>query len=315
VAALLVVLCLVAMSRTDREGSIGAAGRVALVLIGLAVTWSILDEGSKRHVAAERRALDARIHELQARALTPGSSLACLNATAGETVEAACENALFATPESTAAAVSYASAQLALLSDATDFARRFDRSYVAVSNTLRRTVELDRFGFIGHVLAIRDGCTAVQCGAFSLLADASRVSASLAERTYDFFVVRHAGNWPAGANPPPASPSAVNLRPSSGSPSASALPAKPPGPDVFFPSAASIPPVSIMNAEPPRPPESSSTAQAAKPQPDTTSTGSAAKAQPAQPKRSSSPAPQRAPVDLNAAAARHPAPAAPQPAQ
>ena len=58
--------------------------------------------------------------DLATRALAPGSALACLDTIAGETVENACEKALFASPEATAAAVSYVAAQLSLLAAGSD---------------------------------------------------------------------------------------------------------------------------------------------------------------------------------------------------
>ena len=45
--------------------------------------------------AGERHPLDARAHDLIARAVRPGSAFACLDPIAGETVESACEKALF----------------------------------------------------------------------------------------------------------------------------------------------------------------------------------------------------------------------------
>ena len=65
-------------------------------------------------------------HELTARAIMPGSALACLDAMAGEAVESSCEKALFATPEATAAAVSYVGAQLSLLAAGHAQAHRLD---------------------------------------------------------------------------------------------------------------------------------------------------------------------------------------------
>ena len=49
--------------------------------------------------------LKLRAEELAAHALSPGSSLACLDALAGDSVETACEKALFASPANVAAAV------------------------------------------------------------------------------------------------------------------------------------------------------------------------------------------------------------------
>jgi len=43
---------------------------------------------------------------------------------------------------------------------------------------------------VAHVLAARQGCTSDQCQAFALLNDANRVRSNLAERTYEFYVVR-----------------------------------------------------------------------------------------------------------------------------
>jgi hypothetical protein len=113
-------------------------------------------------------------------------------------------------------------------------------------------LEADRFGVVAHVLATR-GCSADECAAFRLLRDPQRVIANLRQRTFDANVVVHAATWRSenavAASPPETSAPAL----------AAASPASGPGVPVSskydFPSAASIPPVSIMDAEPPRPPE------------------------------------------------------------
>src|SRR5438105_1466422 len=111
-AALACILCLLAYSRAGREGPLGILACIALVLVGGTTAWMLLDGSSRRDLAAERRALDVRALELTARAVAPGSALACLDGGAGEAVEGSCEKALFAMPETTAAAVSYVTAQL-----------------------------------------------------------------------------------------------------------------------------------------------------------------------------------------------------------
>jgi len=309
--------------------------RVALVLAGAGAAWFIVDGWTRRELAAERRMLDARAFELTTRALMPGSALACLDAGAGGMVEASCEKALFATPEATAAAVTYVAAQLALLTDGTAFVRR-DRSYAETLSHLRRAVENDRFGLVAHALAVRDGCTPERCRAFALLDDAGRVRANLADRSYDFYVVRHASGWPPIAKAPgasttspvamvaPRAPAAAPAAAATASGATVALPAsvpaeaanaqasarppaaKPPGPNVFFPSAASIPPVSIMDAEPttPAPPRAAPTAAAA---PAATPTP------PRRPSAAQQPtSPPRRPAESNAAAARPEPPATTQ---
>jgi hypothetical protein len=269
-ALLVIVLCLLAFRRAGPDGMAGGLSRISLILIGVGAAWLLLG----RDVGVERRTLDARASELAARAIVPGSPLACLDGTAGDTVEVSCEKALFATPETTAAAVSYVAAQLVLLADATEFAHR-GGNFEAVLANLRHAAETDRFGIVAHVLSVRDGCVADQCRAFALLRDASRVNSNLNDRTYEVYVVRHSAGWPAAANAPmaaaspPASAPAAASAPGPQGTTGSVAGRTPPG-NLFFPSSASIPPVSIMNAEPSPPaappaPAAAPPEQAAKP--------------------------------------------------
>jgi hypothetical protein len=185
----------------------------------------------------------------------PGSPLACLDAMAGDTVEGTCERTLFATPEAMASAVSYVSLQLRLLADASAFARRGNVAAMEpLLQGLRRALESDRYGLVAHVLATRDGCTAEQCPAMALFSDPRRVYANLRQRAYDFYVTRHSGVWPGSAPGPTAraAPAALPATEPGITPAVSAFAApRPPGPDVFFPTSNSIPPINIMNAEPP----------------------------------------------------------------
>jgi hypothetical protein len=250
----LLLICLILIfGRARHDGPVGLFARLALVLLGAGGAWAVSQIGPDR--AAERNALATRAAELAARGGAPGSPLACLDENGGETVETLCEKALFATPESTAAAVSYAAAQLSLLTDISAYARNGDNSLEPIRANLRRAIERDRFGMVAHLLALREGCTPDQCPAFALLGDSSRVSTNLNERTYDFYVVRHAGGWPAIANPamaaasPPQTVAAPGANPPGVAPTVAA---RTPANGLFFPSASSIPPVNIMNAEAPQ---------------------------------------------------------------
>jgi hypothetical protein len=195
------------------------------------------------------------------RATAPGSALACLDATAGDLVEAACEKALFASPEAAAAAVTYVAAQLSLLVDGSEYERRSGANYERALGTLRHAVEADRFGIVAHVLADRDGCTADLCAAFGLLRDKSQVSENISEHKFESYILHHATEWPqsplspVAANMPPAAPPPVPASPPSSAPPPQANAA--PGKGLFFPSSASIPAVSIMSAEPSGPPPGS----------------------------------------------------------
>src|SRR5262249_7476085 len=92
-AALAALLCLFVFTRSARKGPIGFFARLILIAIVAGATWIGRDFFGSDN-AAERHALDARISELATRALRPGSALACLDATAGETVESSCEKAV-----------------------------------------------------------------------------------------------------------------------------------------------------------------------------------------------------------------------------
>ena len=159
------------------------------------VTWIALDRSAAFDRLAERRALDSRAADLTARAIAPGSPLACLDAISGDVVESACERALFTSPEATAAAVSYISARLDLLAQGVAFAATRDPEYGAAISALRQGLENDRFGFVAQVLSLRDSCTAAQCDTFALFSDTSRVRANLKDRAFDSYVTRYAANW------------------------------------------------------------------------------------------------------------------------
>jgi hypothetical protein len=217
--------------------------------------------------AADRRAIIQRNTELTRGAVTPGSALSCLDAGAGDAVEAACEAKVFADPQSTASAVAFIGARLALLGEAAEA----QPTALKALSASRRAIELDRYGIAAHVLSARDGCTAERCAAFAWLSDASAVKANLKAQAFDQYVSRHASAWiaPAGDVVPAvvsaAPPAPVQSAAVSGSQSSGQV-AHPMSDKYTLPSAASIPPVSIMNAEPPLP-KGAAEAQASQPGP------------------------------------------------
>jgi hypothetical protein len=261
IGAVLVLACALAFVRAGGEGR-SVPALILVLILGLVVVlagWWARDHFARRDLEAEQRALDTRAFELATRAFMPGSALGCLDAIAGETVEGACEKALFASPEATAAAVSYVAAQLSLLASARDLGRPGGTNPATLA--LRRALEADRFGIVAHVLAVRDGCVPDQCSAFAWLQDTSRINVNLAERPFEARVKTYAASWPAvggrgvASTPPSPAPSAAAKVPN----------------NLYFPSATSIPPVNIMTAEPPpaqRPPQDTTgAADAATPTP------------------------------------------------
>ena len=260
-AALLVALVVIAVVRSGAAEFGGLVFRVAVVAIAVVLGWTYVVRTGDRDRADERRALDQRAADLVGRAFAPGSAVACLEATNTETVEGACERAVFASPETVAAASAYMAARLALLADAHEFTSKRDQSYESSIAGLRRTVAADRYGLASQVLATRDGCTADACDAFGLVYDDKRLRANLRDRLFDVTVGRYAVSWPSRTRP----------LASTGAPTAGNTPTGvPAGPNVSFPSSSSIPPVSIMNAEPtpaPAPPPSQAAAPSPPPQP------------------------------------------------
>jgi hypothetical protein len=183
-AAVFVVAILLAVKRAGGVALVTSLFRVGLVATTVVGAWVYVEQrGSKRS------ALDYRKVALIAGSIAPGSALSCLDELAGEAVEAACEKAVFASPEAVASAVKYVAAQFALLKDGT-------------ANTpelapLRTAIELDRFGLVAQMLKESDGCTVERCDALAQLHDSNRVLGNLRERTFEVRVEKYTAIWNA----------------------------------------------------------------------------------------------------------------------
>ena len=262
-AAIVVVVVVVAIFRS--EWSLGKSGVLAVSVLAIGIGAFVLMIRGKS--PPEQTAMSATSAP-EKRPVTAGNNfafqtplpallpaLACLDGIAGESVESACERALFATADSTAAAVSYTAAQITRLSSLGGAAAA-DKIMTPDLKALRRMLERDRYGLAAQVLMTRDGCTSASCPFFGSLTDTVQITGNMNERLYDGLVGRYAPLWnapaptPAAPNPPVAAlgpPSGPQGKPLSGD----------------FPSASSIPPVNIMTPEPeaqgtqsnPRPPE------------------------------------------------------------
>jgi len=228
-------------SRTLQVGLVAVPASLGAVMV-----WAFLDRGDFSNPGAERRVFELRAEELSARALAPGSPLACLDATAGENVEATCEKALFATPASVASASSYVAARLNLLSSMAAYVKRGGADIDDVMAPLRRSLEADRFGFVAHVLTTRDGCTSQSCKALLVLRDASHVRSNLSAQTLDRYLEHYLAVWAAAPDGALAEAAQLSANPAVQSSTSGAHKMV----NIDFPSAASIPAVSIMNPEP-----------------------------------------------------------------
>ncbi|WP_022720807.1 hypothetical protein, partial [Rhodopseudomonas sp. B29] len=235
-AALVALLVVIAFLRARRSFANAALAVIAISSLGFAgyATLRGVPTGTARIAA-----------------VPPASNLpalSCIDDLAGDEVMAACERALFASPETIAAAVSYASARLARLTSSADAATAPELA------SLRRSIERDRYGLHAYALASVDRCQPGDCAAYRALGDHSRLAANMDQHLYELTVARYAPAWTGGAPLPPglpptaAAPSAVPL-PETAAVGPVTMPTGHPN-NIDYPTASSIPAVSIMTPEP-----------------------------------------------------------------
>jgi hypothetical protein len=252
-AAFFAIIVLIALLRAEKSVANGALVVITLLAIGTAGAATM--RGSVP-VAGSGSA------ETQSRPQVSGATLpalSCIDDLAGEAVLTACEKVLFGSAESTAAAVSYAASRITQLTAFGDVAAA-NKNMTPELQALRGAIERDRYGLAAYVLLVRDHCTPAECAAFRSLADHNKIVANMDERVYDGLVSRYAPSW----NAPAVVGAIAGLPPSvpTGRPT-----------NADFPSAASIPPISIMTPEPaatPRPPAAAANAPSPPPRPAAT---------------------------------------------
>jgi hypothetical protein len=247
------IIVLLTLLRAEKTVANGALTVITLLAIAVAVAGA----ATIRSVGPDGRRAFVETASPPMTAALP--ALSCIDDLAGEIVLTACEKSLFGSAESTAAALSYAAAQITRLTSFGDVAAA-DKNLTPELQMLRRAVERDRYGLMANVLLARDHCTPSDCAAFRSLTDRQKIVSNMDERVYDDLVTKYSVSWNA---PGPA----VAL-----SPLAGLAPSMPTGKptNADFPSAASTPPVSIMTPEPgpaPRSPASVATAPAPSPRP------------------------------------------------
>src|SRR5262249_48388027 len=132
-AGFFALVVLVVLLRADKTMANGALSVIALLAIGIASTTTVRGFGTSPVRVADSSP-DHRVAAPQHVAAAP--ALACLDGLAGESVEAACEKAVFGSPDTAAAAVSYAAAQIARV-----IAASTARAPTPEQQLLRRAVE------------------------------------------------------------------------------------------------------------------------------------------------------------------------------
>jgi hypothetical protein len=290
------IIVLITLLRAEKSVANGALTVITLLAIAVAVAATIRGFGPDGQTASgEGRSLQPVSAALPA--------LSCIDDLAGDAVLNACEKTLFGTPDSAAAAVTYAASQITRLTALGDLATA-EKNTSTELQALRRAVERDRYGLMAYALMARDHCMPSSCPAFRSVADNHQLVANMDERLYENLITRYAPSWNAPA-PAPAGAGLIAGLPPSGPTG------KPTNAD--FPSAASTPPVNIMTPEPPlassaaKPPAATAPPPAARPAPVASPALASAKKQ-AAPKRAPVAS---APVQLAPAAPAAPAAQAP----
>jgi hypothetical protein len=236
---IIVLMTLIRAERSVANGALTVITLLAIAVAGAATLHSSAPDGRGTSGETPSPPMTAAL-----------PALSCIDELAGETVLPACEKSLFGSAESTAAALSYAAAQITRLTSFGDVAAA-DKNLTPELQMLRRAVERDRYGLMAYVLQARERCTPSDCAAFRSLTDRQQVVSNMDGRVYDGLVMRYSASWNA-----PASAAAP-------APVAALAPTMPTGKptNAEFPTAASTPPVSIMTPEP-APRSSASTANA-----------------------------------------------------
>ena len=245
--ALLALVGFVAVGPYGRRGVRFMCGLVALTAFAGSAAWLAVYLG----MVEQRRAIETRIADLRAQAMTAGP-LACLERT-GDAVQAACGQSLFASPGTISAARVYTTTQFDLLIAAKRYSGprtpQFDDAVV----TLQRSLQEDPFGLTADVLTRRESCTEQRCPALALFANPARLADNIRNKIFEANVARYTAAWGA---PQPAAPQAAAPSAAASAPVPKTAPSgetRAPIPDKYeLPSAASIPPVSIMTDEPPQ---------------------------------------------------------------
>ena len=246
-AGFFAIVLLVTLLRAEKSVANGALTVITLLAIGVAVAATIRGFGP-----------GGRTSSVSLRAVPTSASLpalSCIDDLAGETALTACEKVLFASPDSVAAAVAYASDRISRLTAFGDVAAA-NSAMTPELQALRRSVERDRYGLMAYVLSVRDRCQPADCAAYTSLTDHNQIAANMDERIYESAIIRYAPSWNAPPATAPVAPAVAAIVPS-------APTGKPTTAD--FPSANSIPPVNIMTPEPGSSPSAPRTATAAVP--------------------------------------------------
>jgi hypothetical protein len=301
------LLLLITLVRAERSFANGALTVITLLAVGVAVAATIRGFG-----LPGMPSMTSSPASPPPPAMAALPAMSCIDDLAGETVLTACEKTLFGSPESTAAAIAYAAAQITRLTSLGDTAT-VNANLTPEVESLRRSIERDRYGLMAYVLTARDHCSPQACAAFRSLANSRQISTNMEDRVYEGLVMRYSASW--GAPPSMPATAAMPSGAMAALPPPAGMPSGKPTTMIDFPSASSTPPVNIMTPEPgspgsAAPPRAAAPAAGAPARPATAATApAAAPAAPPAAKKQAPPKSARAPTPITPPSSPPPAPA------
>src|ERR1700744_3935240 len=196
------LIVLITLLRAEKSVANGALTVITLLAVGIAVAATIRGYGplARTTVAAVDR------HPPVVAETTALPALACVDDIAGDAVAAACEKAVFASADSTAAAVNHMAQMITRLTSYGEGSTA-QKAMTPELQGLRKAIERDRYGLAAQVLQARDRCAPTQCPMFRSLTDNHQLITNMDEHAYDLLVSRYAAAW--NAQPPATGPVAM----------------------------------------------------------------------------------------------------------
>lgn len=190
--ALFLLLVLWLRSRAGAGDAFASFAQLALVLVVGSLGFfglRYLDEEAR---GSERNAFAQRASALLAQTSQSGM-LSCVDGSTNETLNEACEKALFSEPPRTAAALALTRQRLAFIADVVAYPTGRELPLRDQIDNLRTATEADPFGFVAQILAEKENCTSDSCARFSLLRNSSHVQENLKEKKFEILLAKHLG--------------------------------------------------------------------------------------------------------------------------
>lgn len=187
------LLMLLLRPRGDR-GGLGTLAQLTVVAVIAGAAYFGLKQNEEASRSVERKAIEDRAEAILTQTAATDSVLGCLSVSSMQTLDEACEKAIFAEPQRVAAALGVTAERMMLLNDASIYAAR-EPGFLDRFDPLRKSLEADQYGFVANVLANDYKCLPDSCTRMRMFKDPEKVKANLANRKFEALLAKHKANW------------------------------------------------------------------------------------------------------------------------